>query len=104
LRSEVVPAPPLVLELGMTSLLSGQSEGAGIVLTKHPRRATWAQLLRRVYNIDGMQCPRCSGKLRFIAAITEPRAVRRFLDHLDLNDEPPAPAARPRAPPELFDA
>jgi len=32
-----------------------------------------------------------------------PSQVRSILAHLQLNDEPPAPRPRPRAPPELFD-
>jgi len=104
LRGEVVPAPPLELELSAAAVLSVEGELGHVALPQRPRAASWAQLLRRVYNIDPMLCPRCSGKLKFIAAITEPSQVRRILDHLQLNDEPPAPRPRPRAPPELFDA
>ena len=102
LRSEVVPTPPIDLNLpSAAATISG--EDIGVALAGHPRRASWATLLRRVYGADVMTCPRCPGKLRFIAAITEHTAIRKILDHLDLNDEPPPPAPRPRAPPELFD-
>ena len=34
----------------------------------------WATLLRRVFDVDSLQCPRCGGRLRVIASITEAHA------------------------------
>ena len=62
--------------------------------------ATWAQRLKRVFNIDIERCPHCSGKLRHIADITDPDVIERILKHLKLRG-PPAPA---RADPHTFDA
>ena len=101
LRPEVVPVPPI--ELGLSSAVMTEG-GAGTVSVPLGRRGSWAELLRRVYGIDGMLCPRCGGSLRFIAALTEGSAVRTLLAHLDLDDEPPPPASRSRAPPWLFGA
>jgi hypothetical protein len=69
------------------------------------RRLDWATLLRRVYRLDVLKCPRCEGRLEVIAAISDPDVVRRILDHLGLPVTPPQckPA---RGPPEdlpLFD-
>jgi len=62
-------------------------------------RRTWAQLLARVFKIDVLVCPRCTGPVRIIAAITAPEPAAKILDHLKLPHDtyPPAPA---RAPPE----
>jgi len=49
---------------------------------------TWAQRLKRVFEIDIFVCPRCGGTLRIIADITDPDVIRTILDHL-----------RQRAPP-----
>jgi hypothetical protein len=70
------------------------------------RRATWAELLQRVFAIDVLTCPHCGGKRKLIALITERSVVRRILAHLGLPTQPPA-LAPARAPPEpelAFDA
>ena len=56
----------------------------------------WAQLLKRVFDIDIAQCPHCGGQLKLMAAIEEPAVIVRILTHLGLAAEPPtrAPAAR----------
>jgi hypothetical protein len=64
-------------------------------------RFGWAQLLKRVFNLDLERCPRCqSGGLRLIAAITEPPVIRRILTHLKLAADPPpiAPARLEQEP------
>jgi hypothetical protein len=54
-------------------------------------RMSWAQRLRRVFDIDVSRCSRCGAALRVLAVITEPRAIAAILAHLE---------ARPaRAPP-----
>ena len=42
----------------------------------------WADLLRRVFEIDVLACARCGGRLRFVAAIDDPEAIRRILGQL----------------------
>ena len=43
---------------------------------------TWAQRLKRVFEIDITLCPRCGGKLRVIADITEPAVISKILNHI----------------------
>jgi len=45
-------------------------------------RRGWARLIRRVYEVDPLVCPRCQGVMRVVAFITEGRVIRRILDHL----------------------
>jgi Transposase zinc-binding domain len=45
-------------------------------------RMRWAQLLKRVFDIDIEHCPHCGGQLKLIAAIEEPAAIERILTHL----------------------
>jgi putative transposase len=47
--------------------------------------------------VDALQCPKCTGRLRVIAVITEREPVRRILAHLGLPSELP-PLARARDP------
>ena len=58
------------------------------------QRATWADLLKRVFAIDVLECPHCGGRRRLIALISDGVVVRKILDHLGLPTEPPrlAPA------------
>ena len=64
------------------------------------KRATWAELLRRVFQIDVLTCPWCAGKRRLVALITDGKVVRRILEHLGLPTAAPA-LAPARSPPEL---
>ena len=50
-----------------------------------PTRAqmTWAQRLRRVFDIDISRCPRCGAALRALAVITDPRVIAAILAHLE---------------------
>lgn len=54
-------------------------------------------LMRRVFDIDVLACPRCGGPRRVIATVQDPVVVRMFLAHLGLPESPgpapPAPAA-----------
>jgi len=43
---------------------------------------TWAQRLKRVFEIDITLCPRCGGILRVIADITEPAVISKILNHI----------------------
>ncbi len=69
-----------------------------------PRRAnpSWAELMRRGLDIDALECPKCHGLSRFIAAIVKPAVVRRILRSLGLPAEPVA-LAPARAPPGCGD-
>jgi len=59
-------------------------------------RMRWAQLLKRVFDVDIEQCPYCGGLLKRIAAIEEPAVIQRILAHPGLAAQPPprAPAVR----------
>lgn len=45
-------------------------------------RRRWANLIRRVFEVDPLVCDRCGGQLRVIAFITQPRVIRKILDHI----------------------
>jgi hypothetical protein len=60
-----------------------------------PRRLAWSELLRRVFAVDVLACPRCGGRMRLLAAIHPPDATQAILGCLELPARAP-PAARPR--------
>jgi hypothetical protein len=63
-------------------------------------RLPWAVLLKRVFVVDVLECPKCKGRMKILAAITKPEHVRRVLASLGLPSEAPRfRAARP--PPQI---
>jgi hypothetical protein len=71
------------------------------------QKMTWAQRLKRVFNIDVTTCNRCGGAVKIIACIEAPSVIKKILDHLDAKSMELTSANQlpePRAPPqaELF--
>jgi hypothetical protein len=65
-------------------------------------RRGWAELIRRVYEVDPLVCPRCGGEMRVVGFITQPALIKRILDHLrkcEKVSRPPPHAPRPLASP-----
>jgi len=44
---------------------------------------TWAQRLKRVFNIDIEICSSCGGPVKIIACIEDPVVIEKILTHLD---------------------
>jgi ribosomal protein S27E len=55
---------------------------------------TWAQRLRRVFDIDIATCPLCGGTLRVISDVTDPAVIAKILEHLRIRGESRAPPRR----------
>jgi hypothetical protein len=68
----------------------------GLLYATSPR-VDWASLLRRSFSVDVLDCPKCHGRLRVVAVITERAPIRRILAHLGIATEAP-PLARARDP------
>jgi len=64
--------------------------------TRRRRTLPWARLLRRVFFLDALSCPRCDGPMVVLALISEPQVVRKILLHLGLQADLP-----PVAPPSV---
>ena len=52
---------------------------------------SWAQRLKRVFNIDIALCPLCGGTMRVIADITDPDIIQKILDHIEAQPPPNKP-------------
>ena len=59
----------------------------------HPRAYSWAELLKRVFQVDILECTSCGGRMRIIAAIHCPEAIRKILDCLGIPWRSPPVAA-----------
>jgi len=58
-----------------------------------PRRG-WAEMIRKVYEVDPLVCPQCGGTMKVIAFLTDFSVVDRIINHLKLTfvaDKPPPP-------------
>ena len=52
----------------------------------------WPEMIRKVYEVDPMVCPKCGGRMKIIAFITEYAAVDRIIDHVKMTfvaEKPP---------------
>ena len=58
----------------------------------------WAELMKRAFEIDVLQCPSCDGHLRLKALVVEAHNIERMLRHLGEPLEPPKRSSA-RAPP-----
>ena len=72
-----------------------------------PRNYSWAELMRRVFAIDVLECPSCGGRMRILAAIHALGAIRAILECVGLPARPPPVSPPdPEDPdvPDLFEA
>ena len=95
------PSPPAA-DVSGTAPAENPSDAKKANPPEKPRDWKWADLMRRVFDLDVLACPRCGGRMSVIATIEAADVLRKILGHLGLPIDPPAPlSARP--PPSLPD-
>jgi hypothetical protein len=54
----------------------------------------WAEMIRKVYEVDPMICRRCGGRMKVVAFLSENEVIDRIIRHLELTfvAEKPPPA------------
>jgi len=62
------------------------------------RKANWARLIQKVYEVDPLKCTRCGATMRIIALIDDAGVIERILKHLSVWD--PQPETRSPAGPD----
>ena len=64
----------------------------------HARPVPWGELLKRLWDIDGLDCPQCHSRMEVLAVLRDRSEVARYLAHAgeELRAEP---SRRARAPP-----
>lgn len=76
--------------------VAGETVSSPGTHTPRPRRLAWSALLQRVFAVDVLECPRCGGRMRLLAAIHPPEATEAILECLDLSSRaPPTAGALP---------
>ena len=53
------------------------------------RNYTWAELMKRVFLVDVLQCEHCGGRMKILAAVRPPPATEKILDCLGLPSRAP---------------
>jgi hypothetical protein len=51
--------------------------------------AAWARLIKKIYEVDPLSCPRCGKPMKVLAVITDPTQVFKILRHLIKIAKPP---------------
>ena len=87
-KADIGAAPPDGRHVPSASAARDQSHDARAL------RRSWAQLIKRVYEVNPLVCPSCGGEMRIIAFITDHDVVDAILRHLAT-----AEAHSPRGPP-----
>jgi hypothetical protein len=63
--------------------------------------STWAMLIKRVYEVDPLECPHCGGQMKIVSFIerSQQEVIERILRHCGLWEGPLRTLATARAPP-----
>ena len=52
-------------------------------ISRQAFRKNWARLIQKIYNVDPLLCPKCSGSMRIISFIEDSEIIKKILKHLD---------------------
>jgi len=101
-RARVTPA-----QRGKGSQLKGPNDSPDQTPTERRAAMTWAQRLKRVFNIDVEACRACGGAVKVIACIEDPAVIEKILAHLNEKvlpvQAPLLPKSRAPPPAAQFD-
>jgi hypothetical protein len=89
-RAEIVPRPRAVADE-----VPARGSTAHVSRPRSGRYLVWAELLRRVFEIDVLKWPTYGGRLRLVSVILDGLSARRYLKGAS---RVPEPAARPPPP------
>ena len=70
---------------------------------KHSPSPAWAASIKRIYEIDPLECPRCKAPMRIIAFIHDPIELKKIMRSLDIPYFKPPPPVLMNSPP-AFDS
>jgi hypothetical protein len=62
----------------------------------------WAEMIRKVFEVDPLLCPACGGQMSIISFAEEPKTIDRIIAHLKLTFEAERPPPPQRIQQELL--
>jgi uncharacterized protein (UPF0212 family) len=54
-----------------------------------PKNYCWAELMKRVVELDVLECPKCGGTMEMIAVITEQSTIHKILTSVGFPGDSP---------------
>jgi hypothetical protein len=69
-------------DLSQTPDSGPEHDTDGPSTTSSPSRASWARLIRMVFETDPLLCPKCGEIMKIISVIIEPAVVDKIIRHL----------------------
>ncbi len=67
-------------------------EGKGEKVHEPPRKlSSWAACIKRIYEVDPLECPKCKGTMRIVAFIQDEYAIRDIMKSQGIPDFRPPP-------------
>jgi len=78
-RARIAPTPPVVDVVAPVDA----TEEPPVPARRGCGYRPWAELLRRTFSIDVLECPKCKGRMKLLAMVTAAHNIRRFLASSD---------------------
>jgi hypothetical protein len=66
-------------------------------------RKNWARLIQKIYEVDPLTCPKCSGTMKVISLIEDEEVIQKILKHLGLWEVEPRPTPKPTRPTKIVE-
>ena len=67
-------------------------EGQEMEVLEPPRKpSSWAACIKRIYEVDPLECPKCKGAMRIVAFIHDECAIRDIMKSQGIPDFRPPP-------------
>jgi hypothetical protein len=103
-RGERIKAEPMMAGDEPTSpAATPQVEVLDVSDYKRPRipSKTWRELIKKIWEVDPLSCPRCAHEMKIISLINEPDVIEHILRHLGLwRQHPDLHETKTKAPPD----
>jgi hypothetical protein len=74
-RSRIAPQPKLPPQ-------ASESQESELLPKPAGTYRAWAELLKRTFDIDVLECPNCHGRMKLLAMITAGKSIERYLAKL----------------------
>ena len=66
-------------------------------------RKNWARLIQKIYEVDPLTCPKCSGEMKVISVIEDQDVIKKILKHLGLWEREARPPPKIEKSSKLMD-
>jgi hypothetical protein len=66
-------------------------------------RKNWARLIQKIYEVDPLTCPKCSGAMKVISVIEDKEVIKKILMHLGLWERKARPPPKATLPEKTFE-